>query len=140
MTDALVRLPWPPSKTSKNGSQGDFIGKAKAAKSYKATCAWECKVQAVPQLQAEGDVTVVITYHPPRRGRVDWDNLAARCKQGFDAVAEHVGIDDGRWWPVACHRGEPVKGGAVLVHIKTEAGAWRSIGELVQVPIIGEIT
>lgn len=113
----LIRLPWPPAKTSKNGSQGDYQGKARAAKGYKATCAKECWAQAVKPCN-EDSATVHITYHPPTNGRVDWDNMAARCKQGFDAVAEAVGIDDGKWWPVISDRGEKVKGGCVLVHVK----------------------
>ena len=115
----LIRLPWPPSKTSKNGSQGDYFGKARAAASYKETCAKECMAQGIRKIEPApvGDVAVVITYYPPTKGRVDWDNLAARAKQGWDAVAEAIGVDDGRWWPVKSEKGEPIKGGAVLVHV-----------------------
>lgn len=114
--DYLIRLPWPPAKTSKNGSQGDYRGKARAAKTYKQACAWECKAQGVTISDAE-HATVRVTYCPPRNGRHDWDNLAGRCKQGFDAVAEAVGIDDGNWWPVISERGKKTPGGCVLVHV-----------------------
>ncbi|MDD9726117.1 hypothetical protein PVV74_11680 [Roseovarius sp. SK2] len=128
----LIRLPWPPPKTSANGSQGDFRGKAKAAKSYKATCALECMAQCVRPIEAEGNIPVRITYHPPTRGRVDWDNLANRAKQGWDAVAEAIGVDDGRWWPVVSEKGDPVKGGAVLVEVGAEgADNWRHVGGIV---------
>ena len=120
MKEYLIRLPWPPAKTSKNGSQGDYHGKACAAKAYKTACAWECKRQGIRPTDEtpNGYVAVTITYAPPRNGRQDWDNLAGRAKQGFDAVAEATGIDDGRWWPTTSERADPVKGGAVLVHIK----------------------
>lgn len=120
MTECLIRLPWPPSKTSKNGSQGDFYGKARAAKNYKATCAKECWAQSIRHMGLDR-VAVTVTYHPPTNGRIDWDNMAARCKQGFDAVAEAIGVDDGNWWPVTSQRGPKVKGGAVLVHVKEPA-------------------
>lgn len=120
MGSYLIRLPWPPSKTSKNGSQGDYFGKARAAKDYKRICTLECVAQMVRKIDsAKGeDIPVEITYHPPTKGRVDWDNMAGRCKQGFDAVSEAIGVDDGKWWPVTSRRGEKVKGGCVLVHIK----------------------
>lgn len=116
----MVRLPWPPSKTSKNGSQGDVFGKARAAKGYKTLCAWDCKDQGIGPVTPypDGTVEVVVTYYPPDKRRNDWDNLATRAKQGFDAVSEAIGVDDGNWWPVTCEKGVPVKGGAVLVTIK----------------------
>lgn len=110
-----VTLPWPPTKTSPNASrQGDFRGKASAAKSYKATCAWECKTQKIRKMNCDR-LFVTVTYHPPTNGRIDWDNMAARCKQGFDAVAEALGVDDGLWWPVVSDRGDKVKGGKVVL-------------------------
>lgn len=63
-------------------------------------------------------VSVSITYHPPRNGRIDWDNMAKRCKGGWDAIAEAIGVDDGKWWPVVSDRGDKTPGGCVLVHIK----------------------
>jgi crossover junction endodeoxyribonuclease RusA len=126
-----ITLPWPPSKTSSNGSQGDFRGKASAAKGYKATCAKECIAQNVRPFKSvkHGErLPVKITYHPPTEGRVDWDNISNRAKQGFDAVSDAIGIDDGRWWPVTLDRGEKVKGGCIVI----EAGA-------VSIPFIGTI-
>lgn len=116
----MIRLPWPPTKTSANGSQGDFQGKARSAKSYKVTCAWECRAQNIKPISATGDVSVRITYYPPSHRRMDWDNISNRAKQAWDAVAEATGIDDGRWWPVSLHKGEPVKGGAIILEIMTE--------------------
>lgn len=120
MTLATIRLPWPPARTSANASQqGNWRGKAGAARSYKHLCWAICKDQKVQKIRLNhaGDIPVTVTYCPPRNGRVDWDNLAGRCKQGFDAVAEAIGIDDGRWWPVTSARGEAVPGGAVIIEI-----------------------
>ncbi len=113
----IIRLPWPPSKASSNGSQGDYHGKARARASYKQECAIACHQQQVQPMPAEGDVTVTVTYYPPRNGRLDWDNISNRAKQGFDAVAKAIRVDDGRWWPVTVERGEKVRGGAILVHV-----------------------
>ena len=113
----LIRLPWPPQRTSPNASgQGKWRDKAKAAKSYKATCAKECSAQAVRPLTSPA-CSVRVTYCPPTNNRIDWDNMASRCKQGFDAVSEAIGIDDGKWWPVISERGPKTTGGCVLVQI-----------------------
>lgn len=138
-SEYLIRLPWPPAKTSPNASQqGDYRGKARAARSYKATCAKECWAQSVRRIDAEGHVPVEITYCPPRNGRLDWDNISKRAKQGFDAVSEAIGVDDGRWWPVTLRLGEPVEGGAVLLHFKP-ADNWQSIGDLAKDMVKGTI-
>lgn len=125
----LIGLPWPPAKSSPNGSQGDFRGKAAAGKRYKDACAWSCRAGMVRPLSASR-VQVEVTFHaPPRGNQYDLDNIAARCKRGFDAVAEAIGIDDRRWVSLNLRRGEPIKGGAVLVHVKP-AENWKSIGHL----------
>lgn len=118
MGEVTITLPWPPSKTSPNKSNsGNWWEKSTAAKSYKETCGKECMAQGVRKMGCT-DVTVTVTYHPPTNGRIDWDNMANRCKQGFDAISEAIGVDDGNWWPVVSEKGDKVKGGCVLVHIK----------------------
>lgn len=115
----LVKLPWPPTQTSPNAkSPGNWRKKSKAGKSYKATCAKECAAQYIRHMDWDGqDIPVEIIYYPPSLRRIDWDNLANRCKQGFDAVAEAVGVDDSHWWPVTSIKGNKVAGGAVIVRI-----------------------
>lgn len=150
----LVRLPWPPSKTSSNGSQGDFRGKAQAAKNYKADCIKTCWQHAIPKIERSGNMPVVITYHPPTNGRVDWDNISNRAKQGFDAVSEAVGVDDGKWWPVILQRGAKVKGGCILMNLNPTADQlyesllrsfhegddnWQAIGDLAKKMVAGQV-
>lgn len=110
-----VRLPWPSRRSSPNASkQGAWRAKATAAKEYKATCAWECRVQNVAWMGLpEVDVTVV--FHPPSARRMDLDNAVASVKQGLDAFAEAIGVDDGNWRSMTLERGKPIKGGAVIV-------------------------
>lgn len=125
MRKTLIRLPWPPTKTSKNGSQGDFRGKAKAAKDYKATCAKECWAQQVRRVEHDA-VSVHVTFYPPRNYRFDLDNMLSRAKQGLDAVAEAIGVDDADWHEMHLSRGEKVKGGAVLIEVGP-VGGWDEI-------------
>ena len=125
--EILIRLPWPPAGTSPNGAHGHWAAKSNAARSYKATCGWECKAQGVRPIGSDA-VSVEVTFHPPRNGRFDLDNALARCKQGLDAVAEAIGVDDADWREMRLKRGDKVKGGCVLVHVRpVEADALVSV-------------
>ena len=114
----MVKLPWPPSKSSPNGSQRDFRGKARAGSNYKTTCAWECVAQVVPKI-SEPILCAVVTFHPPRNGKYDLDNALAKIKRGLDAVSEHIGVDDSEWQSMRLERGHKVAGGCVVVRIET---------------------
>lgn len=114
-----VRLPWLPKGYNPNGSQSNFYAKASAAKTYKRACAMECLAQGVKRLPGE-TAHVTVTFHPPTARKYDLDNALARCKQGLDAVAEAVGIDDADWLSMRLVRGDKIKGGAVVVEIEPE--------------------
>ena len=109
----IVHLTWPPQATSPNGSQGKFRAKASAAKGYKADCAILCHVAKVAPMPAI--CRVVVTFHKSNAGHYDLDNMLARAKQGLDAFAEAIGVDDALWPEMILKRGSPVKGGRVTV-------------------------
>lgn len=103
-----VTLPWPPRETSANGSQGKWRKKSEAAKSYKATCTWMIRAAKVPRIDFEPLVSV--TFCPPSRvSRFDLDNTLGRAKQGLDALADALGVDDAQWPEMRLKRG--LKGG-----------------------------
>jgi crossover junction endodeoxyribonuclease RusA len=108
-----VRLPFPPSKLSRNSSQGNYHGKAKAAASYRDDCLWSLKEQR-PSI-ATDHTHLVITYCQPDRRARDLDNLLAMTKQGIDALAEYAGLND-VLFTYTLLRGDVVKGGAVCIH------------------------
>lgn len=118
MTEYLIRLPWPPAKTSPNASgQGKWRAKSGAARAYKKACAWECAIRQVRALDCDA-VDVEVTFCPTANRRYDLDNMLARSKQGLDAVAEAIGVDDGDWRSMRLIRGPKVKDGCIVVHIK----------------------
>lgn len=122
MKVAQCILPWPPSSLSPNGSQGDFRGKAKAARQYKADCTaiLREKGRAIRRLPPGSIVSrVTVTFCPPSGvNRYDFDNMGKRMKQGFDAIAEAIGIDDGAWQSLVMQRGERSKNGGVIIGIE----------------------
>ena len=113
----IIGLPWPPARLNPNASkQGSWRAKSKAASSYKNACLWEIKSQGVEHMRS-GRVDVTVTFCPPSMRRYDLDNMLSRCKQGLDAVAEAIGVDDGRWDSMTLRRGEKLKGGRVILFV-----------------------
>lgn len=126
ITAAEIVLPWPPAAMSPNASgQGEWRRKSGAARAYKSACAAICreKGRALPCLTGQVVTRVTLTFCPPSGRAYDLDNGLARVKQGLDAVAEAIGVDDAHWRSMALRRGERCKGGAVIVTIEVGEGA-----------------
>lgn len=120
---AVATFPWPPAALSPNGAHGHWTAKSKAAREYKAECIKACL--SVGMIDADA-VEVGVIFQPPRNGRYDLDNQLARIKQGLDAFAAAIGIDDGRWTSMTLERGDKTPGGAI--HVYAVPSRWRSIG------------
>ena len=120
---AVATFPWPPAALSPNGAHGHWTAKSKAAREYKAAC-WAACRDLAPLGADAAEVGVI--FQPPRNGRYDLDNQLARIKQGLDAFAEAIGVDDGRWVSVTLERGDKTPGGAI--HVYAVPSRWRSIG------------
>lgn len=114
-----LELPWPSSKLLPNArSPGAWRVKQVAAKAYRADCDIVCRAAGLRPNGVER-AHLTLRFCPPDRRRRDLDNMLASFKQGIDAIASAIGVDD-------CHfgftilRGEPVKGGTVRVAIEGE--------------------
>lgn len=114
---ADITLPWPPASLSPNGSHGHFHARRRAANEYRGECLKLLNDQSVPKLYVDGPVMLDLTFCPPTKRLSDLDNLLARTKQGIDALAEVMGVDD-QCFEFTLRRGEPRKNGAVLVGVR----------------------
>jgi crossover junction endodeoxyribonuclease RusA len=106
----MITLPWPPSKLSPN-ARLHWAAKAKAFKAYKMLC---FALLSQHRAGLKGKQTLVLEFCPPDGRRRDLDNMLASFKAGIDAMSEITGVDDSQFL-IAFRKGEPVKGGAVLV-------------------------
>jgi Holliday junction resolvase RusA-like endonuclease len=113
---ALIELPWPPAKLSPNGSRGCYHAHAAAAKKYRDDSIVLLRSQNVPRLFVDGPVMLELIFCSPTRRMADLDNLLTRTKQGIDALAERLGVND-KHFEYTLRRGDPVKGGRVVVRI-----------------------
>lgn len=110
----IIRLDWPPSVLSPN-ARTHWSKRASAAKKYRAEACLMANAMGCRALGCDS-LTVEITFCPPDKRRRDVDNMLASIKSGLDGIADATGVDDSTWH-YGITRGDPVKGGAVLVHV-----------------------
>ena len=108
-------LPWPPKILSPN-ARAHWAARSKAAKAYRADCAWLTKAAGL-RVDWDGVVHAFITFCPPDRRHRDDDNLVAAFKSGRDGVADALIVDDKRFRIHPWLSDEVVKGGAVKVRL-----------------------
>ena len=109
-----ITLPWPPSTLSPN-ARGHWSIKSRHAKRYRRDSRVLCMAQGLRQMTAE-TLSLRITFNPPDRRARDLDNMLASTKSGLDGIADATGVDDSRW-TLSLTKGEPVKGGAVVIEV-----------------------
>ena len=108
-----VSLPWPDRVLSPN-SRAHWSRRAKAVKAARTQAYWLAHMGMIEL--PDGPVPVRVVFHPPdKRGR-DLDNMLASCKVYLDGISDAYGVNDARF-VLTLERGEPVKGGAVLMEI-----------------------
>lgn len=110
-----LEFPWPPKELSPN-ARLHWAKLAKAKKEYRADCATLARHQGAQKVEATL-VLVKLTFHAPTRAKYDLDNALARMKSGLDGLADVLGVDD-CFWSYAMYRGEPVKGGRVVLEVE----------------------
>lgn len=110
----VIRLPWPPRELSPNARVHWRTYRAEARVYRQA--AWALAMEAGAQGIRADALSLAITFQPPNRARRDLDNCLAAIKAGLDGIADACGVDDSRW-SLALTRGEPVKGGAVVISV-----------------------
>ena len=54
----------------------------------------------LPKCEKHGDIPVTVIFCFPDKRRRDADNLLSSIKLSLDAIAEQIGVDDSRFWPV----------------------------------------
>ncbi len=116
-----VDLPWPSASLAPNRKAGKHWG-ATYALQQRAHQDAKVLTRAAAQAQGyqpppEGDVPIILTFCPPDRRRRDRDNALGACKHALDGAAAALGLDDSRFEPVLLRRGEPVKGGRVVLEV-----------------------
>ena len=119
-----VELPFPDAALFPNRANGRHWTTVRHAKDAARECAYVLtRKETGPRDKplSTGDVPLCITFHAPDRRKRDRDNCLAAAKHQLDGVALALGIDDSRFEPLTVRRGEPVKGGLMVVEIGEQA-------------------
>ena len=111
----IVTLPWPYRGLSPN-DRVHWRTEVKARRTYRFDCAIAARASGAKKIEATA-LKVSLTFHPPRAGRRDTDNMIASAKSGLDGLADVLCVDDSRW-ELTIARGEPVKGGQIVARIE----------------------
>jgi crossover junction endodeoxyribonuclease RusA len=106
----MISLPWPPAKLSPN-ARAHWAVKAKAFKTYKFQC---FALLSQHRDALRGRDSFGLKFLPPDKHRRDLDNMLASSKAALDALSEVTGVDDSQF-NLTIAKGEPVKGGAVVI-------------------------
>ena len=106
-----INLPWPSRVLSPN-SRAHYHVKARATKAARTLAYWTAHTGMVDL--PDGPIAVRVIFHPPDKRHRDDDNNLASCKAYLDGIADAYGVNDNRF-ALTLERGEPVKGGDVIV-------------------------
>lgn len=111
-----ITLPYPPAVLNPN-RRDHWAVKHRAAKKYKADCIKSILAAGrTVQRLIRTKTNFALTFCPPDRRHRDEDNMLASFKAAGDALSAYIGIDDSRFH-YTIQKGEPVKGGAVIVEV-----------------------
>jgi crossover junction endodeoxyribonuclease RusA len=106
----VIHLPFPPPALSPN-ARGHWAKKARAFKAYKFQC---FALLSQHRGELKGRDSFDVRFLPPDKHRRDLDNMLASSKAALDALSEVTGVDDSQF-SLKIAKGEPVKGGAVVI-------------------------
>ncbi len=115
-----IELPWPDPSLAPNRKNGHHWGSTQAAKTRRLADARLLTLAAMRQqdyMPPSGAISLSLTFCPPDKRRRDLDNLLAAMKPDFDGVSQALGVDDQLFEPLTLRRGEPVKGGRVVLEV-----------------------
>ena len=116
-----VELPFPSPALFPNRANGRHWTGLRKAKDAARDMAFAMTCNALGRTFIAGDVALRITFHAPDKRRRDRDNCLAAAKHQLDGVALALGINDAQFEPVTVRRGEPVKGGMMVLEIGEQA-------------------
>ena len=134
MADLIIRFGWPNRALSPN-ARIDRRAVTAPRKAANVEGWAEAKRLGVT---VPADAHLEVTFYPPNAQRRDLDNLLASIKPHLDGIARASGVDDAGW-SFTIRKGEPVKGGAVAIRVRSD-DAWQHIGAIARDMIQGEIS
>ena len=111
-----MTFPWPPACLTPNAKRRLHWSRyRKPTAAYRRTC-WALALEAGAGRRNDPAPHLSITFNPPDKRRRDLDGMLGAFKAGLDGIADAMRCDDSKW-SLGIAKGQPVKGGAVVVLI-----------------------
>lgn len=110
-----IKLPWPHRNLSPN-ARTHWAALALAKKRARHTAFWLTQEAMNGEWTTPESLHLSITFNPPDGRARDLDNMLASIKAHCDGISDALGVDDSKW-SLSITRGEPVKGGQVVVEV-----------------------
>lgn len=117
-----LTLPWPPRILWPNG-RGHHMVRYRYQQQAKSDGYYAARAALKPTLVAGYNgqpIKITLTAHPPTRRDYDDDGLIGAFKHYRDGIAEALCVNDKLFQTQPVERGEPRKGGAVVVRIGSD--------------------
>jgi Holliday junction resolvase RusA-like endonuclease len=112
-----VDLPFPPAELNPNRRNGrHWTSTHDVKKGYRAECLRRTHAAGASKSDAD-ELALSVTFVQPDKRKRDRDNLLAAAKNGLDAVAEALGVDDQCFNPVTVRREYGSKPGCMRVEV-----------------------
>jgi crossover junction endodeoxyribonuclease RusA len=118
MSALTFTLPWPDSKLWPNRNMGKSWKFRQDEKVEARDEAYYLALEYKGCLPPAEHYTIRYTFHAPTRRKYDLEGAHGAMKPAVDGIAAALGVDDYLFEPAIQERGEPVKGGQVVIRIE----------------------
>lgn len=113
-----LTLPWPDTKLWVNRNSGRSWKWRQSEKVEARDHAYYLALEYKGCLPPAEHYKITYVFHPPTRRKYDLEGAHAAMKPYVDGIAAALGVDDYLFYPALQDRGEPVKGGEVVIRIE----------------------
>ena len=124
-----ITLPWPDGRLSGNREKSvHWAIKRRITNDANMLAFTETRNAVNSSMLIPERLMLVIYFHPPHKRKYDADNWHIACKPYIDGMCRALGIDDSKIRVSVEVIGERVKGGSVILQLRSSDGVSEFLG------------
>ena len=112
-----IVLPWPVGLSPNRARRGPMSARTGHEAEDRENAKRLTLALGITDTFPPGDISLVLIARPPYERHIDALSFHFMLKAQLDGIADALGLDDWRFWPVLLERGEMVRGGRVVVRL-----------------------
>jgi len=119
VSEVVIEISWPSVKLMPNRAYGrSWVSTYAARQQYRAEGYAVAREKLTPGCcPSDAHYSLRIVLHAPDKRVRDLDGLFGALKNALDGIADALGVNDSHFAECSIVRGEPVKGGRVVINI-----------------------